>query len=409
MYVRKKYHIFTLLAIFLYHFDMLRGNQGVSSQDYFRFADLNIPGIKSFSLQDFYTATCKKHLMVIFIHGTRLPYPSLEGFFHSMKTFWGQGKQSWYQYYLEALRSKGLFSYQSSSNRGLHEIEQERACEHGHSSISFIAADIFKHLFQDMTPDKYEKFSFYNFGWDGKLDKKNRKDSARLLYNELAQELTKQSLRDGIAPYQREIMICAHSHGGNVALNLASIHDTKKQQIHIDRLVLLGTPVQSETEKYINAPIFEKIYNIYSKGDTIQILDMISTRDYLSRRRFSCSKKNTEALKKVVQVEVKAGRHDPSHGELWLFCGKKNTVYRKKLAINPLPVFAFVPLICTAIESAMPNAQDIRLSIQKDEDNFWFNFSSKQQQSISRPVLLEHRAALNHYPLHDYMNRIIRT
>jgi len=54
-----------------------------------------------------------------------------------------------------------------------------------------------------------------------------------------------------------KVTLISHSHGGNVALNLAAIAE-KESPLSIERLILLACPVQQETAALVDAPMFKK-------------------------------------------------------------------------------------------------------------------------------------------------------
>lgn len=112
--------------------------------------------------------------------------------------------------------------------------------------------------------------TFYIFGWSGKLDAVEREQAADILYQELllvAQDFKK---RRGFDP---SITILTHSHGGNVALNLAKIVPNNAQDsLTIDRLILLACPVQAGTMDLVQNPFFKKTYALYSSLDIVQVL-----------------------------------------------------------------------------------------------------------------------------------------
>ena len=87
------------------------------------------------------------------------------------------------------------------------------------------------------------------------------------------------------------IRIIAHSHGGNVALNMAQakIQNTKNP-FHIKSLILLACPVQEKTMHLISTPMFERVYSLYSSFDIIQVLapqfrQLHTTNFYRQKRR----------------------------------------------------------------------------------------------------------------------------
>ena len=123
-------------------------------------------------------------------------------------------------------------------------------------------------LLQKMDGEKYSTEHFYSFGWSGDLSPKARKSTAQ----ELCQSLNK--LHDeymnlyGCMP---PLTLITHSHGGNVALNLADAEC--KPKFVVDKLVLLACPVQKYTAHHTASPLFKKIYSLHSDWDTFQVGD----------------------------------------------------------------------------------------------------------------------------------------
>jgi hypothetical protein len=103
--------------------------------------------------------------------------------------------------------------------------------------------------------------AFYFYGWPGKLTFKSRLKAADRLYSV-------------INNHEGPLTIITHSHGCNVALNLAyyaEINDNPS--FAIDRLILLAPPVQEVTKLYAQSPVFKEIYTFYSTADIMQIGD----------------------------------------------------------------------------------------------------------------------------------------
>lgn len=111
--------------------------------------------------------------------------------------------------------------------------------------------------------------SFYLFGWSGKLSVKERKQAAQELYKALCQLSDEYQSEHGVRP---KLRIITHSHGGNVALNLANCA-TENPEFSLEELVLLACPVQEKTKKFIDHAIFKKIYALYSTKDLLQVAD----------------------------------------------------------------------------------------------------------------------------------------
>lgn len=103
--------------------------------------------------------------------------------------------------------------------------------------------------------------NFYFYTWPGKLTFESRLRAAEKLYSV-------------IRTHNGPITIITHSHGCNVALNLAywaqTYHDTS---FMVDRLIFLAPPVQEVTKPYVHSPIFKRVYTFYSSADIMQVGD----------------------------------------------------------------------------------------------------------------------------------------
>jgi ElaB/YqjD/DUF883 family membrane-anchored ribosome-binding protein len=156
-------------------------------------------------------------------------------------------------------------------------------------------------------PANYPFEYSYAFGWSGDLSFDARSAAATDLYKQLKELVATHTNKDGKTPF---IRLITHSHGGNVALNLAKVNDqdpTKK--LFIDEVILLACPVQHMTEKLIESPLFGKIYTLYSTMDMFQVGDpqkmyvnhaKKGDKGLFSQRRFPDNKK-------LIQVELALG------------------------------------------------------------------------------------------------------
>lgn len=117
-------------------------------------------------------------------------------------------------------------------------------------------------------PEHFPLQEFYVFGWSGRLQNQERKDAANQLYHEIILLCERYKQKYGCEP---TIRIIAHSHGGNVVLNMAKIKTTD-ELFQIKSLILLACPVQEKTMHLISAPMFQRVYSLYSSLDIIQII-----------------------------------------------------------------------------------------------------------------------------------------
>ncbi len=214
---------------------------------------------------------------------------------------------------------------------------------------------------------------YYTFGWSGLLSAKRRYKDARDLFDAL-EKLVKEFQSQGIQP---KIRIIGYSHGGNVVLNIGAVHhkDRRTSTLSIDEAVLLGMPVQEETDYWINDPIFKHVYHFYSNKDRVQKLDFfspsrVSDRTFKPRRGFILPHKLTQVKIKIIRLKkdirckhrkfrltfnfnnpsIVSGKSNllrnasPGHVELWFF-GWTPVHYRTSYPLYPLPTLTFIPMI----------------------------------------------------------------
>lgn len=160
-------------------------------------------------------------------------------------------------------------------------------------------------------PIRFPQETFYLFGWSGKLDSKERKHSAQTLYKELTRINNDFKNQYGKKPI---IRIIAHSHGGNVALNLATIKN-KNHELVLDELILLACPVQEETACLTEDPLFKKIYALHSSLDLIQIIDPQHFHKKATKNTPLFSHRYFPPQEKITQTKIKMGKRAIAHIE----------------------------------------------------------------------------------------------
>lgn len=111
--------------------------------------------------------------------------------------------------------------------------------------------------------------NLYLFRWNGMLNHGERQKAAEQLYKDLNQKIAEIRQATGQDPV---VTIVAHSHGGNIVLNLADLNDKKQSKLVIHQLILLACPVQKGTAHWISHGTFKKAYVFYSSADWIQRL-----------------------------------------------------------------------------------------------------------------------------------------
>ncbi|MCL4361621.1 DUF2974 domain-containing protein [Candidatus Dependentiae bacterium] len=154
-------------------------------------------------------------------------------------------------------------------------------------------------------PEQFNLNNFHFFGWSGKLSFEERKKAAEHLYNE-------------IKKVSGKIILIGHSHGGNVALHLAEVAEKNNDtSLQIDKLVLMGTPVQHVTEHLANSDIFKKVISLFSRTDNIQVLDpqglYKETQQIDSFKKYFFSQRMFNNSDKVIHARVLFNKSNPSH------------------------------------------------------------------------------------------------
>lgn len=295
-----------------------------------------------------------EHWITVFVHGS---FGSVLSFLSINQVLNDDLKGSLYRKINKKIRKDTIF-YQDQTmlDKGFRPIIP--TFDYTSASSNKAAFPIIKayETILDKTRNKQEKNHFYTFGWSGLVSQYRRRYEAVRLYNHLVEESEKFE-RQGITP---KIRLIAHSHGGNVCLNLAAIEKIlhkkninqehifsenqdeqesiqemfkiisqfpnkeaalqKKGQkrynyvpstkyIFIDELIMLGTPIQLETASFVLSDIFKKIYNIYSEEDVIQKIDILSTKGYTVNQRISPEILNLSKYKNnIKQIKIMYGR-----------------------------------------------------------------------------------------------------
>lgn len=289
----------------------------------------------------------------IFIHGT---YGASSAVFNWFKILCDQNiagsahekitRNLWRQ------RIKAMYNVSLMYNEGLYRINPTaKNLSKEQSSLALFPilksfAAVSKYTNSIASPGSQIQDLFYVFGWSGLLSQNARREAALALFNAIVAEknaltdyLKKQNLNQTV-----EVKLFCHSHGGNVALNLAWIDalinkenpSNIYQQLHktnasskiaakfqtllcdysnknlaesqyfthkypmdkwlyepvlqqnnvnlIDHLYLLATPIQAETWPLAFAKTFGQTTTFYSAGDNIQNLDFLSTDKHKSAR-----------------------------------------------------------------------------------------------------------------------------
>ena len=267
-----------------------------------------------------------------------------------------------------------FFQNQAIQARGLQPINLDN---HAQGAASSAIANLF-----EMTSQLHESPPttnyYYTYGWSGLLSRSARYNDAKEFIVSLEQEISAFRAR-GIHP---KIRLLGYSHGGTIVIKLAMVKQRENLQLNfsIDEAFLFGTPIQYDTDYYINDPIFKKVYNIFSRGDRVQKLDFFSCGEFFSDRAFK-NRFDYTVPDKLVQIEIRVIRRkgesctplalssqecsllfngkrcnrnfrnvSPGHTELW-FLGWTPMHYRSTFPLYPLPIVTFMPFIINMIKS----------------------------------------------------------
>lgn len=299
-------------------------------------------------------------IMTVFVHGTVGPHFSFKAIGGWLGSLFKKKpkKISAFQQYIEQVKRHGFQRLQPINELGLHAISL--AEEMKKDQIAYFGqqtAKLYQKVYDEMYPNSNDELLFYTFNWSGRLHKRSRRAAATDLYEAIYSEA--KQLHEATGKLVK-IWLLGHSHGANVILNLEDEESIQKKNLIVDKAIFFGGPVQTETEEFVNGHVFKNVYNIYSRGDHLQRLDCVSTKDWFSRQTFgSHKKKPVEVSNHVKQVEVKIGTCKPFHYELWLW-GRKSFphfLYRKRISIHPIPVSVFTPAIIAMVDQTQAPEQ----------------------------------------------------
>lgn len=296
-----------------------------------------------------------KDNITIFTHGSFGSFIGLMNLFQVMKD---NVSGTIYKKTINRMRKDPKFySSQPIMQKGLIKIQPSYDLSVT-SSERFAAYPILK-AYEELNNQIYpteNKNHYYTFGWSGLISQKRRRKEAIRFYNSLCEELDNSF-------NQPKLRILAHSHGGNLALNLAAVNkvinnlnnlelllesaktedekealflmykeiislpsksDAKKnigqkkldyipekKDLKIDELLIFGCPIQVETEAFVLSDFFKKIYHIYSDDDIIQSMDGFSTKKD-SKQRIKITKNigSTKILNdpRLIQLKIMIDR-----------------------------------------------------------------------------------------------------
>jgi len=334
-----------------------------------------LPVFAGHATTDGIKASPKEVCITVFVHGIMSikPHLSIGNFIRFMVD---DVEDTIYSRTVQYMRTNPFFE-KNQAMQGYGLIEVNPHCPQKNN-----ASHAFTHLFNQMSqwvhPQKNVTNINYTYGWAGLLSPSRRYTDAIGLYQSLYDKIA-QLKKQGVSP---KVRIVGYSHGANVCLNLACVKmlENVPKDLEIDELILIGMPVQNETDYFARSPMFKKIYHIYSRGDRIQKLDFFSTKRFFSRRVFK-DRNDFKLPENLTQIQVRITRTvrnkknkakgprtlnlhskallsgkssnqrdaSPGHIELWFF-GWTPSNYRKDYILNPLPIAVFAPVIIDAID-----------------------------------------------------------
>lgn len=309
------------------------------------------------------TIAKRRHVLVVFVHGTLFPVPSLT----AVQEWAGERlkKNGHPSSYVDLLRDNGVLRHQPIGDHGLHSVTSAwSATASGAQLLGWLMQEMY-----NLLPGAERAVVYpYTFGWDGTLSLERRMSQAKDLLTALESLVV-----DHKKKYPLELVetiVLAHSHGGNVALHMAD-WVIGQPKVRIDHLFTFGTPVHGDTQLHATSELFGNVYNVHSRGDFVQIADIISTKKYLPARVFNHESILTSS--KVKQVLVEVDSYSPNHTELWFFCRPEVLFFRASLPTAPLPVAAFMPLILHELKKTTHAEHFLKLGIHPSKSKLSLN------------------------------------
>jgi hypothetical protein len=325
-------------------------------------------------------------IMTVFVHGTILPYLKLGTLHTLVRDF---PKHITREHTIgDVMRYQGWYQYQPIADYGLRQLTDAD----GVAAVVHMRNQLFGSLFEKIWQHAFGSpvASSYLFGWDGSLSASRRRQAAYALYQSLLRERNALAAKHDCDPALVDIVLIAHSHGGNVALLLAEQEEKFHGALSIEHLVLLGTPIQQETEHFIHHELFRHVLSLYSNGDLVQVLDMVSTAG-VSKRLFPAAHHDAKLKQCALELvhETTGAMHLPTHVQLWFYDVQRFKPFflQAYSPVNPLPIVLFTPLILKLLAD-MPHEHAIVHMSKKGTDVHFALRAGHQQQAITLPYAL---------------------
>lgn len=339
--------------------------------------------------------TKKEQWMTVFIHGTvghMLRRPSISMIFDIYKD---EVKNTLYERATRHIRKDPFFTTdQAKQGLGLQRIDMQNTKP---GSGATALAQVFDKLDQLIYKKTESHDHYYTYGWSGLVSRKKRHKEAQSFYEDLLKEI--EVLKTiGVHP---KIRLVGYSHGGSIAANLALAQPKKDPQraLSVDELVLIGTPIHDQLTDMIVHPMFKKVYNIYSRADRVQRMD-ISLPGSTFPRRIFINNKHAKIPEKLTQLRIKMIRNrttkkrwekkddprrnfnkmpifqghsnllrnsSPGHTELWFFDWVR-AWYRENFPLKPLPAVALLPRILQVVKEHGENIKHLVVDLRPQQE-----------------------------------------
>ncbi len=206
------------------------------------------------------------------------------------------------------------------------------------------------HSFTELYTNDTEEQIYFLFGHLGLLCQQYRADAGIELYNHLT---------DTVAELKKQykhvrVRIVSHSHGGNIALNLARAERLHKRNLVVDDLIMYGAPIQVETASYAYDPLFVRVINCYSEGDSIQSNDRFSTKQHTSYKRFYDEElviDRPDTTTKIYDVRLLVNNNPKrfGHSNMWQL-GRESKATE---CLDPLPIAVITPVLLASLNEQL--------------------------------------------------------
>lgn len=242
----------------------------------------------------------------------------------------------------QVMLKEGWVPFPQSSIDSFNDKKLEGACCE-QAAHQFIPA---YHAFSELYKNNNEDQLYFLFGHLGLLCQQYRADAGAELYNHIC---------DTVAELHKQyshvrVRIVTHSHGGNIALNLARAEHLYNRKLVVDDLIMYGAPIQVETAAYAYDPVFVRVVNCYSEGDSIQSNDRFSTAQHKSYRRFYDEElviDRPETHTKIYDVRLLVNNNAKrfGHSNMWQL-GRESKATE---CLDPLPVAVITPVLLHAL------------------------------------------------------------